>query len=81
MAATLLLVESGLKFGIANSQTAVIILQNVDFDRKAKDAEATNEYGDVIGVAVFGGQRYNYKSDYDRRRAKHLQRGLTLNDN
>lgn len=62
MSATLLKVESGLVFGVP--LMANVVLQEVDYDRKAKDAEATGEAGDVIGVAIYGGQRYNCKGSY-----------------
>ena len=66
MAATLLKTEAALVFGVATGfgNTYTVVLQDVDYDRKAKDSEATGEYGDVIGVAIHGGQRYNVKGTY-----------------
>lgn len=62
MGATLMKVDSGLIFGVPT--LSGVVLQEIEADRKAKDAEATGEVGDVIGVAIFGGQRSNVRGSY-----------------
>ena len=54
MAATLLLVEPNLEFGVPT--LANVVLQDIKANRNANTAKATDEDGDVIGIAIYGGQ-------------------------
>lgn len=62
MAATLMLVESDLIFGVP--VLTGVVLQEIEANRDAKEAVATGEEGDEIGVAVYGGQMANCRGTY-----------------
>ena len=62
MAATLLLVNADLEFGVPVLSGCV--LQNINRDRNANTAKATGEQGDVIGIAVYGGQDAEISFDF-----------------
>lgn len=54
MAATLMLVEPNLEFGVP--VLANVVLQEIKANRNANTAKATGEQGAVIGIAIYGGQ-------------------------
>ncbi len=62
MAATLLLVNADLEFGVPVLSGCV--LQNIGRTRTANTAKATGEQGDVIGISVYGGQDAEVDGDY-----------------
>lgn len=62
MAATLLLVNENLQFGVPSIGNAVI--QDIKADRNAGTAKATGEDGDVIGIAIHGGQDAEVSGSY-----------------
>jgi hypothetical protein len=54
MPATMLLTNPNLKFGVPT--LANVVLQEIKSDRNANTAKATGEKGEVIGIAIYGGQ-------------------------
>lgn len=53
---------AGLTFGTPTE--ASVIMQSVDETRSTQTAEAPDEDGDVIGLAIFGGQRQEISGEY-----------------
>lgn len=62
MAATLLLVEPDLEFGVP--VLADVVLQELDGNRDAKRAVASGEQGAVIGVSIYGGELTDVTGNY-----------------
>src|ERR1041384_6260781 len=53
---------SGLEFGVP--EVSGVVLQNVEERRSNETAEARDEDGDVIGFAVYGGERQEISGEY-----------------